>query len=189
MIAKEIVTEKAALKKAEEPSATAKEEPPVSKRIGIKVNPLVSKALVMINGGQPVGTGFFVREKGGVYFYIAAHVISGNKTFEIILSSGKKYPSFKMIEIAEGFDLARVSVGIEPEYSLTISDGSEISQGLLTDAYGKYYGQIAGSAQSQAIAFNHFEFILYHKDMAKESLHWRGIAVRELNKRMKRIFR
>jgi len=106
------------------PPAAAKETTPKNKT-SPKTTP--SRAVVIINGDDSSGTGFFVRSGRVTYLYTAAHVLSGNKSLTFTANSGREYKDFGTLEVAEGMDLARMRVNSSVPHALSLPKMRQIS--------------------------------------------------------------
>jgi hypothetical protein len=70
----------------------------------------VSNSVLIIEGDKSVGTGFMAKVDDKIYFYTAAHVLSGNSKLTVKNASGKQFTKFGTFEYAEGADMVRMAV-------------------------------------------------------------------------------
>ena len=70
----------------------------------------VSNSVLIIEGDKSVGTGFMAKVDDKIYFYTAAHVLSGNSKLTVKNASGKQFTKFGNFEYAEGADMVRMAV-------------------------------------------------------------------------------
>jgi S1-C subfamily serine protease len=82
----------------------------------------VTNAVLIIEGDQSNGTGFMAKSGGKMYFYTAAHVLSGNTKLVVKSTDGTKYSKFGVFEYAEGADLVRMEVADDVKHYLEIVD-------------------------------------------------------------------
>ncbi len=138
---------------ASTPTAAAKESTTETPRASATSTP--AAAIAVVEGDQGSGTGFFCRaENDKIYFYTAAHVISGNSKLQVKLRNGSVVRKFGELEAAEGGDLVRLPVNepiadfleIAPEAGLAkvgedvLASGNAAGAGTVGFEKGKVLG-------------------------------------------------
>ncbi|WP_193210578.1 trypsin-like peptidase domain-containing protein [Luteolibacter marinus] len=83
--------------------------------------PEVAEAIVVIEGDNSTGTGFFCRAEGQVFLYSAAHVLSGNSKLKVKLRDGSVVRKFGALQAAEGGDMIRLPLEQEVPHALEIA--------------------------------------------------------------------
>ncbi|QUE49359.1 trypsin-like peptidase domain-containing protein [Luteolibacter ambystomatis] len=92
------------------PAASAAAPEAVDASKADEISNRLTRAAVIIKGDKGVGTGFFASDGETVWLYTAAHVLSGNTTFEATGVDGRVYKRFGMFQVAENADLARFAM-------------------------------------------------------------------------------
>ncbi len=80
-----------------------------------------ARAIVVIDGDNGAGTGFFIRDGEKTWLYSAAHVLSGNSKLQVKLRDGTLVKKFGTFEAAEGADLIRLEVLEEVPHALKLA--------------------------------------------------------------------
>lgn len=134
--------EKSDFVSSEEPKAPemaeGDEEEPVAPAKGATFDP--KKAIVVIEGDDGSGTGFFARSGGRVYLYTAAHVLSGNKKLTVKTISGQEYRKFGKLEVASDVDMVRMRVIGKVPHALDLTSTGGVRQDLKIQALGNSGG-------------------------------------------------
>jgi serine protease Do len=124
---------------------TAKRKPaiPLPPAVAAKADEVaktVMPVVVLIEGDNGVGSGFFVRQGDKTYLYTAAHVLSGNNKLTVKTHDGKKFTKFGAFEVANGYDLVRIQMEEEIAEAATLSDSSAIAMNRHVFAVGNSGG-------------------------------------------------
>lgn len=98
------------------------------------------KAIVLIEGDDGAGTGFFVRTEGAVYLYTAAHVLSGNKKLTVKTTDGREFRKFGTLEVAQDVDMVRLKVLGTAPLALDLTSSGGVRQDMEIQALGNSGG-------------------------------------------------
>lgn len=114
--------------------------PPAIAAKADEVAKTVMPVVVLIEGDNGVGSGFFVRDGEKTYLYTAAHVLSGNNKLTVKTHDGKKFTKFGAFEVAHGYDLVRIQMAEEIANAATLCDSTAIAMNRHVFAVGNSGG-------------------------------------------------
>jgi serine protease Do len=92
----------------------------------------IAKSATVLIQGSDTGSGVLIRQEGSTYTILTArHVIDAPGTYEVVTTTGKRYPISPQIQKLSGLDLALLKFNSPEQYSVaTLGNSSSLQEGV-----------------------------------------------------------
>jgi serine protease Do len=92
----------------------------------------IAKSATVLIQGSDTGSGVLIRQDGSTYTILTArHVIDAPGTYEVVTTTGKRYPISPQIQKLPGLDLALLKFNSPEKYSIaTLGNSSSLQEGV-----------------------------------------------------------